>query len=52
MELFLYIALFAPIIGSLFAAMFANSPKKLFVGLVASSLLAVSLIAMLGNRGI
>jgi NADH-quinone oxidoreductase subunit L len=45
MENYLYIALFAPIVGSLFAVMFANSPKKLFVGLVASSLLAVSLIA-------
>jgi len=45
MENFLYIALFAPLVGSLFAALFANTPKKLFTGLVTSGLLGVSLIA-------
>ena len=47
MEFYLYLALFAPLAGSLFAALFSNSPKKLFVGVVASALLAVSLIASL-----
>ncbi len=45
MESYLYIALFAPLVGSLFAALFGNSPKKLFVGVITSALLAVSLIA-------
>jgi NADH-quinone oxidoreductase subunit L len=47
MESYLYIALFAPIIGSLFAALFGNTPKKLFVGVVTSGLLLVSLVASL-----
>jgi len=47
MESYLYIALFAPLIGSLFSALFANTPKKLFVGVISSSLLGVSLIASL-----
>ncbi len=47
MESYLLIALFAPLVGSLFAALFGNSPKKLFVGVVTSSLLAVSLVASL-----
>lgn len=47
MESYLYIALFAPLVGSLFAALFGNSPKKLFVGVVTSMLLGVSLIASL-----
>jgi len=45
MEKYLYIALFAPLVGSLFSALFSNTPKKLFVGIVASTLLAVSLTA-------
>ncbi len=45
MEKYLYIALFAPIVGSLFAALFATTPKKLFVGVVTSSLLALSWFA-------
>jgi len=45
MESYLYIALFAPIVGSLFATLFSNSPKRLFVGIITSALLAVSLIA-------
>jgi len=47
MESYLYIALFAPLVGSLFAALFGNSPKKLFVGVITSMLLGVSLIASL-----
>jgi NADH-quinone oxidoreductase subunit L len=45
MEKYLYIALFAPIVGSLFAAIFGNRPKKLFVGIVTSALLFVSWLA-------
>jgi len=45
MESYLYIALFAPLVGSLFATLFSNSPKKLFVGVITSALLIVSLIA-------
>jgi len=44
---YLYIALFAPLVGSLIAALFGNTPKKLFVGILTSGLLAVSLIASL-----
>jgi len=47
MERYLYIALFAPLVGSLFAALFGNTPKKLFTGIVTSLLLGVSLIASL-----
>ena len=47
MEKFLYIALFAPLVGSLFAALFGNSPKKLFTGIVTTGLLAVSMYASL-----
>ena len=47
MENYLYIALFAPLIGSLFAALFGNTPKKLFTGLITSALLATSLVASL-----
>jgi NADH-quinone oxidoreductase subunit L len=45
MEKYVYIALFAPIVGSLFAAIFGNSPKKLFVGIVTSGLLFISWLA-------
>jgi len=47
MESYLYIALFAPLVGSLFAALFGNTPKKLFTGIVTSGLLGVSLVASL-----
>jgi NADH-quinone oxidoreductase subunit L len=47
MEKILYIALFAPLVGSLFAALFSNTPKKLFVGIITSALLGVSLLASL-----
>ena len=39
MEKYLYIALFAPLVSSLFAALFTATPKKLFVGIVASLLI-------------
>jgi NADH-quinone oxidoreductase subunit L len=47
MESYLYVALFAPLVGSLFAALFGNTPKKLFTGVVTSALLGVSLVASL-----
>ena len=39
MEKYLYIALFAPLVSSLFAALFTNTPKKQFVGIIASLLI-------------
>ncbi|NPA84368.1 MAG: NADH-quinone oxidoreductase subunit L [Epsilonproteobacteria bacterium] len=45
MEKYLYTTLFAPLIGSLFAAIFGAKPKKLFVGIVASLLLVVSFVS-------
>jgi len=45
MEGLVYIALFAPFASSLFAALFGMSERKIFVGIVASVLLAVSFIA-------
>jgi NADH-quinone oxidoreductase subunit L len=45
MEKYLYIALFAPLVGSLFAALFSNTPKKQFVGVITSALLGLSLFA-------
>lgn len=47
MEKYLYIALFAPLLGSLFAALFSLRPKQLFVGIVTSILLAISMISSL-----
>jgi len=47
MENYLYIALFAPLVGSLIAALFSNTQKMLFTGIITSALLAVSLIASL-----
>ena len=47
MEQYLYIALFAPLVGSLISALFSNTPKKLIIGIFSSLLLAVSLIASL-----
>ncbi len=47
MEKYLYIALFAPLVGSLFAGAFANSKKTLLTGVVTSVLLGVSMIASL-----
>ncbi len=45
MEAYLYTALFAPFVGSLFAAMFGNRPKNLVAGIAASTLLFVSWIS-------
>ena len=45
MEMYLYIALFAPLTGSLFSALFGASPKTLWTGVVASSLLFVSFVS-------
>ncbi len=45
METLIYTALFAPLVGSLFAAMFGMSPKTLLTGVVTSLLLFVSFVA-------
>ena len=45
MEILLYTALFAPFVGSMFAALFGASPKTLIAGIVPSILLGVSLTA-------
>ncbi|BBG66650.1 NADH-ubiquinone oxidoreductase chain L [Hydrogenimonas sp.] len=45
MEAYLYTALFAPLVGSLFAAMFADKPKNLVTGIATSTLLFVSWIS-------
>ncbi len=45
MEKYVYIALFAPLVSSLFAALFGMSPRKTFVGVIASLLLATSFVA-------
>jgi len=45
MEKYLYIALFAPLVGSLYAGAFGNSKKTLFTGIATSVLLGVSMIA-------
>lgn len=47
MEIYVYIALFAPLVGSLVAGLFSQSPKTLFTGLFTSALLALSMIASL-----
>ncbi|MFV0563540.1 NADH-quinone oxidoreductase subunit L [Malaciobacter mytili] len=47
MEKYLYIALFAPLVGSLIAALFAMGKKTIFTGLFTSFMLAVSTIASL-----
>jgi NADH-quinone oxidoreductase subunit L len=45
MEIYLYIALFAPLVGSLFSALFGASPKTKVTGIVASGLLFVSFVS-------
>jgi len=45
MEKYLYIALFAPLVSSLFSALFVATPKKLFTGIVASSLIFIAWVA-------
>ena len=45
MEKYIYIALFAPLVGSLVAALFATQPKTAFTGWFTSFMLAVSMVA-------
>ena len=45
MEGLVYIALFAPFASSMFAALFGMSERKIFVGVIASSLLFLSFVA-------
>lgn len=45
MENLVYIALFAPFAGSLFAALFGMSPRQTFVGVITSALLFASFAA-------
>ena len=45
MELFLYTALFSPLVGSLFAALFSASPRTKIAGIVPSIMLGISLLS-------
>lgn len=45
MEVYLYIALFAPLVGSLFAALFTATPKKMFTGVIASLLIISAFVS-------
>ena len=45
MELYLYVALFAPLVGSVFAGLFGASPKTRLAGIIPSLLLFVSFIS-------
>ena len=45
MEKYLYIALFAPLVSSMFAALFTNTPKKQFVGVIASLLIFTAFVS-------
>ena len=47
MEKYIYIALFAPLVGSLISALFSMQKKTLFTGLFTSFMLAVSMYASL-----
>ncbi len=47
MEMYLYIALFAPLVGSLTAGLFGASKKTMFTGLFASGMLFASFISSL-----
>jgi len=47
MEFYLYTALFAPLVGSLFAALFGMSKKNVIAGIIPSALLFVSFLASL-----
>lgn len=47
MELFLYTALFAPLVGSLYAALFGASTKSIWTGIIPSAMLGVSLLSSL-----
>ncbi|WP_455756885.1 NADH-quinone oxidoreductase subunit L [Sulfurimonas sp.] len=45
MELYLYVALFSPLVGSLFAALYGASPRTKIAGVIPSILLFVSFVA-------
>jgi len=45
MEIYLYVALFSPLVGSLFAALYGASKRTKIAGIVPSTLLITSLIA-------
>jgi len=45
METLLYVALFAPLVSSLFAGIWGASPKRLFTGIITSSLIFSSFIS-------
>ncbi|MCB4765259.1 MAG: NADH-quinone oxidoreductase subunit L [Sulfurovum sp.] len=45
MENLIYIALFAPFVGSLFAALFGMSERRIFVGIIGSALIGISFLA-------
>ena len=45
MEKYLYIALFAPLVSSLFAALFTATPKKTFVGIISTSLIFLAFVS-------
>jgi len=45
MEIYLYVALFSPLVGSLFAALFGASPRTKIAGVVPSLLLFTSFVA-------
>jgi len=45
MENYLYIALFAPLVSSLFAALFAQKPKIQLIGIITTILIGISLMA-------
>ena len=47
MEFYLYIALFAPLLGSLIAGIFAQKEKTLFTGVFTSFMLCISMICSL-----
>jgi NADH-quinone oxidoreductase subunit L len=47
MENYVYIALFAPLVGSLIAAVFAQSKRNIWIGIITSTLLATSMIVSL-----
>ena len=45
MEFYLYLALFSPLVGSMFAATLGGKPKTLIAGIIPSALLFVSFVA-------
>jgi len=45
MEMYLYIALFSPLVGSMFAALFGANKKTLWAGLIPSALLFTSFVS-------